>query len=248
MIKKTIVAIGGGELGANETLVIDKKIVAISGKKSPNILFIPTASNDSEGYWNTFKNVYQNKLGCKTDVLFLINQNLTGKEIEHKINWAHIIYVGGGNTLKMMRVWRKLKVDNMLKIAYNRGVIMTGLSAGAICWFKYGSSDSRVFINNNKSKTIMRVKGLNLINLTISPHHIREKQFRLLGIKNIMMRTPGIGLGIDDNAALFIQDDNYEIIRSKPKASIKKFFKKGNVIISKSIPEKSTLDSLLIKS
>lgn len=159
-----------------------------------------------------------------------------------------MFYVCGGNTLKMMKLWRKLKVDNMLKTSYNKGVIMTGLSAGAICWFKYGSSDSRVFINNNESKAIMRVKGLNLINLTISPHHIREKEFRLLGIDNIMMRTSGIGLGIDDNPALLIQDDSYEIIRSKPKASIKKFFKKGNCIISKPILEKSTISSLLLKS
>ncbi len=69
---KKIVAIGGGELKSLETLRIDKEIIRLSGKKHPKALFVPTASGDSEAYWKTFQRVYGKRLGCKTDVLYLL--------------------------------------------------------------------------------------------------------------------------------------------------------------------------------
>lgn len=126
-----IVAIGGGEVSAKSTLEIDKEIIAFSGKKNPKILFIPTASSDSESYYLTIKE-YFNNLGCSTEVLYLIKdkENLTKKEIEIKIFSSDIIYVGGGNTLKMMTIWRKLGVDVLLKQALEKNIVLCGLSAG----------------------------------------------------------------------------------------------------------------------
>ena len=80
-----IVAIGGGELKDLETLPIDRAIVKLAGKKHPKALFIPTASNDSVGYWEIFRGVYGKKLGCETDALFLIREKLSKKQMQEKI-------------------------------------------------------------------------------------------------------------------------------------------------------------------
>jgi dipeptidase E len=106
-----IVAIGGGEISKFETLAIGDYIVNLTGKTNSKALFIPTASNESQGYIDIFNDIYGRKLGCKTDVLYLINGNLSDEEIKNKIFSADLIYVGGGDTIKMMEVWRSKKVD-----------------------------------------------------------------------------------------------------------------------------------------
>ncbi len=246
---KTIVAIGGGELKDLETLPIDRVIVRLSKKKRPRALFIPTASNDAAGYWETFQFVYGEKLGCETDVLFLIRERLSKKQIEEKVLSADIIYVGGGNTIRMLRIWKKYGVDKLLRRAYEKGVILSGLSAGAIAWFRYGSSDSRRFMKNGKSvESLMRVSALGLLPFTVSPHHIREKKLRDPGIKEMMLRTPGIALALDDNSAILVQNDRFEILRSKPGVKIKKVFKRNGKIESKPLKDSGMLEELSAKS
>jgi dipeptidase E len=102
-----IVAIGGGELRNFETLEIDEYIVKSTGKENPKALFIPTASGDALAYVDTFNKVYGEKLGCKTDSLLLSSENLEDKEIENKILSSDLIYVGGGNTEKMIKLWKE---------------------------------------------------------------------------------------------------------------------------------------------
>ena len=103
-----IVAIGGGELGEGETLAIDKEIISLTGKNRPRALFIPTASSDSRGYWQTFQDVYGSELGCDTDVLYLLGVSSAKWELEEKILSADLIYVGGGSTLNESRHRRQL--------------------------------------------------------------------------------------------------------------------------------------------
>src|SRR6516164_1830990 len=101
---RVIVAVGGGK----RTLLIDREIVRLANKKSPTLLLIPTASSDSEQYWSRAQQYYGKFLKCKTDVLFLIKEQPSSEQIEKKISSADIIYVPGGNTLLMMRLWRRL--------------------------------------------------------------------------------------------------------------------------------------------
>ena len=258
---RTIIAIGGGEIGNLETLPIDKKIVKLAKKKKPKVFYIPTAGGDSELWCDTFQKVYGHKLKCQVDFLLLIKnkKELTKKVISEKILSADIVYVGGGDTLRMLQVWRKQGVDKILHQAYKKGVVMAGVSAGAICWFHYGVSDA--VINPENKKLFGRVKGLNIISskksITLSPHNIREKKIREQSIKEIMSRTPGVCLAIDDNAALFIQDkfdqktkkrtQKYEIWTSKKDVGIKKFFKLKNKIIEKELKSKGDLRELYKK-
>jgi dipeptidase E len=161
-----LIPIGGGEIRQLKTLAIDKKIVALSNKKHPRLLFIPTASSDSENYVQAIEKVYGKKLGCKVETLLLIKEKPTKQQIEEKIQQAHIIYVGGGNTLKMMKIWRKLGIDQMLRAAYKKGTILTGISAGAICWFEYGHSDSMSFYHPKKPEKSLAYQWLSTCRTT----------------------------------------------------------------------------------
>lgn len=156
---KTIVAIGGGEIRTRGTAPIDREIIRLSNKKNPKLLFIPTASSDSESYWKHVQEHFGTFLKCKTDVLFLIKERPAKAQIRKKILSADVIYVGGGNTLQMMRLWRRLGVDRLLISAYENGTVLSGISAGSICWFDSGHSDSMSFYNPQKWKYI-NVRGL----------------------------------------------------------------------------------------
>jgi dipeptidase E len=144
---RMIVAIGGGNIRTRATLPIDREIIRLAGKRNPKLLFIPTASSDSEEYWKHVQEYFGGFLKCRTDVLFLIKEHPSREEIRKKILSADIIYVGGGNTLLMMRVWRRLGVDRLLRSAYENGTVLSGISAGSICWFDSGHSDSMSFYN-----------------------------------------------------------------------------------------------------
>jgi dipeptidase E len=242
---KTIVAIGGGEIGRPgfpvETTKIDKEIIRLSGKKNPKLLFIPTASLDSESYFEAVKKHFGKKLGCKTSVLYLIKEKLTRSEIEEKIIGSDIIYVGGGNTLKMMQIWRKNRVDEILKKAYQKGIIISGLSAGSICWFKWGSSDSKK--SNNPNVNLIKVKGLGLINCLHCPHYDDEED-KKLGLKKMMEKTLGVAIALDNCCAIEVIDDKYKIISSKQVANAYKVFWKKGKYFEQVIKKEKGLKSL----
>ena len=224
-----IVAIGGGEIGRRvnvvETTAIDREIIRLSGKSRPKLLFIPTASSDSETYYEAITRHFGVSLGCQTDVLYLLSNKLSGKEIEEKILSSDIIYVGGGNTLKMMKAWRKLGVDAALEEAYRRNIVLSGLSAGAICWFKHGSSDSRKFTNPEAG--LIKVSGLNFVSTLCCPHYHAEED-RIPHLKELMRKTTGVAIALDNCCAIEIVDDKYRIITSSSDANAYKvYYKKG---------------------
>lgn len=229
MIQK-IVAIGGGEIGRPkegggfypiETTSIDKEIIRISNKQKPKLLFLPTASNDSSGYVSVVENYFGKKLGCMVDSLLLKKQKYSELEIEKKILSSDIIYVGGGNTLKMLRLWKKLGVDKILKKALEKGIILSGLSAGAICWFKLGNSDSLKF--KNKNADYIKLKCLNFIPLLLCPHFDKEKG-RSSSLKKMMKKTSGVAIALDNCAALEVIGNEARLITSKSSANGYKIF------------------------
>ena len=203
-----MLAIGGGELREGETLSLDRRACELTGKRKPNALFVPTASNDSEGYIQAFTKVYGKKLGCRVQSLCLL-ANPNHREITEKILDADLIYVGGGNTLRMMQVWRRLGVDAELNRAARRGTVLCGLSAGAICWFRYGHSDSRSFSGQAEWSHI-RVRGLDLVPLLFCPHYDSEKRTRPL--RQMLSARGGRAIACDDMAALEIVGDGYRAL------------------------------------
>ena len=250
---RKIIAIGGGQIGgkpgvASETLGMDKEIIALCGKKNPKLLFIPTASGDASGYVEAVQNHFGKRLGCQVDSLELLAKKYAKKEIEEKIMKADIIYVGGGNTLKLMKAWRKFGVDELLKKAMKKGTVMSGLSAGSICWFRHGNSDSARF-GKNKQASMMRVKALGVINALHCPHYDVEAG-REQSLKEMMQKTSGVAIAIDNCAAIEIIDDTYRIIRTKQMANAYKvYWKKGKYYKEQIAAQKkfAPLDGLLAK-
>lgn len=250
---RKIIAIGGGEIrgkqgAASETLGIDKEILALCGKKNPKLLFIPTASGDASGYVETVKNHFGKRLGCQVDSLELLAKKYSKREIEDKILKTDIIYVGGGNTLKLMKAWRKFGVDALLKKAMEKGVVMSGLSAGSICWFRQGNSDSARF-GKNKQASMIRVKALGVINALHCPHYDVEKG-REQSLKEMMRKTSGVAIAIDNCAAIEVIDGTYRIIRTKKTANAYKvYWKQGKYFKEQIVVQKkfAPLSALLSK-
>ena len=245
-----IIALGGGEIGRPhenggfypvETTSIDKEIIKQTGKSNPKLLFIPTASNDSEGYFQVVKKHFS-KLGCKVDVLYLIKDKLSKKQIEDKLLSTDIIYVGGGNTLKMMTLWRKMGVDNILRKAHKKGIVLSGLSAGSICWFKCGNSDSRKFTSG--SNKLIKVTGLGLINALHCPHYDAEEHHQS-DLKRMMKTTSKIvSIALENCCAIEVIDNKFRIIKSKPNAKAHKIFWKGGKYFKEDILSKKEFEDL----
>lgn len=205
---KVIVPIGGGEISLRSTIEIDKYIVSLLNKETKKVLFIPTASGDMPSYIERFTNLYK-ELGCEVDSLLLSkteNDNL----IRSKIFSSDIIYIGGGNTARMMRIFKRTHVNEYLKLAYERGIILTGLSAGAMAYFTNGYSDSNR--STNPEASLCLVKCLDLIPYCFCPHYNEEER---KSFDEFVVKKGFNGLALEDNVALVVIDDRIQgIIKS----------------------------------
>ncbi len=243
MKKTKIVAIGGAEIRRRDyPLDIDREIIKLSGKKKPRVLFIPTASSDAEGYVKAFRKHFGKRLDCETDELLLVNEKLSKKTISEKILSADIVYVGGGNTLKMMKIWRKLGVDKLLRKALRKGVVLCGVSAGAICWFEYGHSDSMSYYNP-KNWEYMRVKGLGFIKGIHCPHYNGETR----GVKRrknfieFMKKYSEMGIALDNYSAIEFINNKYRVITAKKNAGAYRVYFKNRKLYHEPIEKKKEL-------
>lgn len=237
---KKIIALGGGEITQKETLAIDKQTIKLTGKKHPKLLFVPTASSEAPGYVKNVEDYFGKTLGCKIDVLYILNRKTSKQALKKQILSADIIYVGGGNTLKMMNAWRRTGVDKLIIQAWKNGTVLTGLSAGTICWFEKGHSDSRSY-KNPKKWSYIQVSGLGLIKGLHCPHydgHTLGKPRREHFSEMIQARG-GLGVAIDECAALEIHDNTFRVITSKPNRFVYFVYRKnGQVIHKKFAPTK----------
>ncbi len=234
---RKIVAIGGGEIKYLETILLDREIVRLTGKKHPRALFIPTASGDAEGYVETFHKVYGKRLGCRTDALLLTKEKYSRDELQKKILSSGLIYVGGGNTSKMIKHWRLLGIDKILKVAWDKGIVLSGLSAGAVCWFRYAFSDSRKI--SNPEAPYIAVRCLDFIDATVCPHFRSRKglnKLRFREFPKFMKARGGLGIALDDCCALEIIDDKYRIISARKNARAYKIYKRQGKLVMELLP------------
>ena len=231
---RRIVAIGGGEIRTSETYEIDAHIVGLTKKKSPTALFIPTASDDSEGYWAAFQSVYGDGLGCVTQVLLLQKRSPDQTTARETILNADLIYVGGGNTLRLMRTWRRHRIDVVLEEAADKGVVLSGVSAGAMCWFKYGN---RLPPSAGESDhgAYVRLRGLGLVDGLFCPHHNSEPRARSL--RDMISEYGGMGLGVDDNSAIEIAGDTFRVLSSDEDAGVRRVYKRSGKVVTEIVQE-----------
>ncbi len=197
---KRIIAIGGGSLKEKTTIEIDKYIANLAkeranGKRAYG-LYIGTASHDFMPAFNSFRKTYTSVFDIKVDVVLTINTKMDEEKINEKFLKADFIYIGGGDTLFMLDRWQKDRLLCKILDAYNRGVIIAGRSAGAVCWFETMYTDSQ-FVNSNDEYSIC--KGLSILKGVCSPHYnIRKNDLQRAIIDNNLSEV----LAIEDDSAL----------------------------------------------
>src|SRR5665213_2238731 len=244
-----IVALGGGVfMGKDETLMpkatlsTHQETIRLTGKQNPEVLYIPTAADDLEEHIEIFQKYYTG-LGCKVTVLRLINEHPTHAEIKLKVLSADAIYVTGGKTFRMIAKWKRHGIGTLLKQAYQQGTVMAGHSAGAICWFEYGCSDSFSDSPSLAMRKPFRVTALGIFNALLCPHYDSEP-VRQLALKKIMKRTPGmVAIALDEYAALEIVDGRYRFLTADPSAKTRRAkWKAGKYIVEELKPSKEFQD------
>lgn len=239
MLQK-IIAIGGHSLRRGRDCSISQRIVKLSGKISPHILFIPTASRDDQAYIAKFIDHYTH-FKASVDLLCLYSTQLTVSEMQQKIDQADVVYVGGGNTLRMMNLWRKVGLDKLLKQACKHGKVLVGSSAGSICWFESGNSDSRK--NNNPDADYINVRALGCIPAMHCPHYDSESD-RKISLKKMVKKYSGVAIALDDHAAIEIIGDTYKIITAQDSAQGYKVYWKNNIFYEDTIEKSNEYASL----
>ena len=194
---KQIIAIGGGGFGRNPGVgVIEKYILDQSDKKIPNICFIPTATGDDESYKVSFYSTFS-KLNCNPTHLDFFKRT---PDLETLIFSQDIIFVGGGNTKSMLAVWREWNLHEILKNAYNDGIIMCGVSAGAICWFEKGITDSW-------ADKLNILDCLGFVKGNCCPHYDEEHDRRPSLMKFLKQKKLKDCYAVEGGCALHIKND-----------------------------------------
>ena len=136
---KQIIPIGGGGFYRDsENLALEKYVVQQSGAVDARVAFVPTASGEPDHYLSSFYAAFL-QLGCRPSVLTFFKRT---PDLRSFLLNQDVIFVGGGNTKSLLAVWRDWGVVGILREAWESGIVLTGVSAGAICWFEHGLTDS----------------------------------------------------------------------------------------------------------
>ena len=196
--KKHIIALGGGGFSEEpDNPLLDLYILAQSAQAKPKICFLPTASGDADSYLLKFYKSFS-QYNCTPSHLSLFKPHTA--DIAGFLLDQDIIFVGGGNTKSMLALWRDWGVDHTLKTAWERGVILAGISAGAICWFEQGATDSI-------PGKISALPALGFLKGAACPHYDGEPE-RAKTVPDLVAR--GVMkpcLAIDNSCAVHFVDD-----------------------------------------
>jgi peptidase E len=216
-IKRQIVALGGGGFSMEpDNPLLDDFILSLVPKKPAKICFIPTASADSAFYLVKFYRAFSDR-AIPTDLTTFESASLPRhpahtSELARFVAQQDIIYVGGGNTANLLSIWRVHGLDRILRHAWRKGVILCGVSAGMICWFRDGLTDSFGGLATLGD-------GLGFIKASACPHYDGEKLRRPAYRKAIKLGLHG-GYAADDGAALhFRGTELVEVVTSRKHAA-----------------------------
>jgi dipeptidase E len=203
---KQIIPIGGGGFYRDpENLALERYVLQQSGAENARVCFIPTASGEPDHYVASFYSAFL-KLGCRPSVLTFFKRT---PDLRSLLLSQDVIYVGGGNTKSMIAVWRDWSVIDILREAWQSGIVLTGVSAGAICWFEQGLTDSF-------SDGLRPLDGLGFLPGSCCPHYDGEVQRRPSLHKLLAAGEISAGIAIEDWTGVhFIGDVIHKVITSK---------------------------------
>lgn len=189
----TIVPFGGLRPTPGRTHPIVDYLLDLTGKPRAKVCFVPTATGDST---ETLLAMYQRFPAARAERTHLELFHRTVKDIRSLLLAQDIVYVGGGNTVNLLAVWRAHGVDDAMRAAWENGVILTGGSAGSLCWYECGTTDSFDLYELQPLND-----GLGFLPGSHCPHYDGEPQRRPLYQSLIASGFPQ-GIAIDDDAAV----------------------------------------------
>ncbi|WAH36087.1 Type 1 glutamine amidotransferase-like domain-containing protein [Alicyclobacillus dauci] len=207
---RQIIALGGGGFSMEpDNPLLDAYILHATRTYKPKVCFIPTASGDSEGYIERFYNSFS-KLDCTPTHLSLFRPTFT--DLRSFVLSQDAVYVGGGNTKNLLALWREWGLDIILREAWEKGIVLAGLSAGSLCWFEEGVTDSF-------GEKLEPLKCLGFLGGSHCPHYDGEINRRPSYQGMVAEGVLKPGLAADDGVALhFLDDDLAHIVSSRPDA------------------------------
>jgi peptidase E len=199
--------------GGFETAFI-RYMASLTGKKRPRICYLPTANGDSQsGIINWFK--FCAPLDVEPHVQTSFIASATQKQ-----SWDEVflsmdaIVCSGGNTLNQQAIWKAQGIDAVLRMAWDRGIVLGGASAGSLCWFEEGTTDSR-------PKELSTVQGLGFLKGSHCPHYDREKDRRPLYHKLIASGEMKPGYACDNDAGIYFEDNVVKrVVSSRSEAKV----------------------------
>jgi len=193
MTKRHIVAMGGGGFASGNSM-LDRYALSLVDAERPKVCFIPTASGDDAGYTLQFYQAY-GSYGCDPHVLNLFSREVD--DIRSYLLGMDMVYVGGGSTANLLAVWRLHGVDEALEEAWYTGVILSGLSAGANCWFDSSTTDSYLI-----GKADALNDGVGFIPGSFCPHYSSEPERRPNYMRMVATGTLPAGYACEDGTAV----------------------------------------------
>ncbi|MDM5328810.1 Type 1 glutamine amidotransferase-like domain-containing protein [Neobacillus sp. CF12] len=219
---RQIIALGGGGFSMEpENTLLDSYILKQSGKDNPKICFIPTASGDSEDYIQRFYDFFENQT-CSPSHLSLFRPPT--RNLESFILEKDIIYVGGGNTKNLLALWKDWGLDTILRKAWNQGILLAGISAGSICWFEEGVTDSY-------GEGLEPLNCLGFLKGSNCPHYDGEVDRRPAYHKLIESKKIQAGIAADDGVAFhYIEQEISKIVSSRPTSKAYRVYYENKVI------------------
>ncbi|MFK8265108.1 Type 1 glutamine amidotransferase-like domain-containing protein [Capnocytophaga cynodegmi] len=192
--KEEIIFIWGGDINLKFT----EYIMGLTNKKNPKICYVPTASADNSENIKYWKNICD-KLKIETIVLNVwVSSSNENQSFEEILLNCDAIIVGGGNTLNMIGIWKAQQIDDVLRKALKKGIILAGGSAGSICWFENGISDSR-------PTNLSIVDGLAFLPYSNCPHY-SQKERQNLYHQMIMENKIKSGYATDELAGILFKN------------------------------------------
>lgn len=208
---RQIIAMGGGGFSMEpENPLLDQFVLDQTGLPRPRVCFLPHASDDTLRYIHNFFQAFT-RLECRPSSLSLFSPHTS--DIRGFLLDQDVIYVGGGNTRSMLALWREWSLDAILREAWDKGVVLAGISAGANCWFEACSTDS--FGNGS----LRPLRCLNFLPGGFCPHYDGEAQRRPTLQAMVGARELPDSWACDDGAALhFVDDEMRDAVSSRAAA------------------------------
>lgn len=210
MKMRQIITMGGGGFSMEpDNPLLDRYILKEAKTANPKICFLPTASGDSEQYISRFYSFF-NDQNCDPSHLSLFNP--PSRDLESFVLEKDILYVGGGNTKNLLALWKEWGLDSILRKAWEEGVILAGLSAGAICWFEQGVTDSY-------GDGLEPINCLGFLKGSNCPHYDGETERRPAYHKLMETNKLHSGIALDDGVAIHYKEQEiHKIVSSRPNA------------------------------